>query len=998
MIAECRNLAMLRKSLATLPKTLDQTYDRILTAISEEDRMYTIRILQWLTFSARPLSLEEVAEVAAIDIAREPAFNRDEVLMDPLEALKICSSLVTTVREERSWSSQHGRQNVILAHYSVQEYLVSERIRQGPAKQYNMKEIECHKAITIGCLGYLNRFQEPVTDEILHASALADYSAEFWSIHLQKTGDGEEEMSRLAISLLLMEKGVFANSIRLNDLAIDRAFQGWGRSDHDVRIPTPLYHTSCLGLETVTKLLLDQNVDVNAQTEGYSSALQAAVKRGHLAVVEVLVNANADVNVKNSDGEYPLHQALRDGNKAIVKVLLGAGADVNTRHRGDPYGYPIQGASELGDETLVKLLIDAGADVNARYGVEDNALMLAVLRGFEKIAKLLIYAGADVNARGYVDSIVLVDAAVRGYTAVVELLLDKGAEINAQHSARGTALQGAVRTSSEMVVEVLLRRGASVASDIMNDAVGSRGCTLALVRMLQQYNAPLDTVDLRNMTPLHYCVELEHEAIAEHLIHAGVPIDARVRRQARSGRPGKPEDSQVETTWSVSAFVVTDFTDSTPMIFEHDLFLIPSIFNEHESIAEHLNYAGVPIDAGIRRQARSGGSGKPEDSQVETPLLVAASIATGLTPLHLAALKGKPMMTKFLLEHGADPNALSEHRETPLHLALRAMILGHKCGDYWDRVNSVEAHTRKETVRALLADPRTSPIAADNEGESPLHCAIQAVNVVSVRNLLSMGVSVFPTDGTGINTLHYAAQMRNNNIVVGLLESEQAKAAMLITSKDKHGRNVLHRMFWAEWDEVETVQWLLDHGAGGSELDNYGISPLAQYFESSRGTLKPEICRLLLDTKETSSFVGHEGQTLGHFCAKRINFGGPILKVLNEGGVDLTKKDCRGRTVLHYAVLYNTLTEEVLDYLLNVVGIKSDEQDDQGRTALQYAIEKANTYHDRDPWALRRSEKTISMLSELQERQVSHILMQLGSSDHLSNTSLPLVPNGNRMH
>ncbi|RYO14807.1 Vegetative incompatibility protein [Alternaria arborescens] len=99
-LGKCCNRAMLRKSLASLPRTLDQTYDRILTAIGEEYAEYAMRILQWLTFSARPLSVEEVAEVVAIDVARDPAFDRDEVLEDPLEVLDICSSLVTITTNE----------------------------------------------------------------------------------------------------------------------------------------------------------------------------------------------------------------------------------------------------------------------------------------------------------------------------------------------------------------------------------------------------------------------------------------------------------------------------------------------------------------------------------------------------------------------------------------------------------------------------------------------------------------------------------------------------------------------------------------------------------------------------------------------------------------------------------------------------------------------------------------------------------------------------------
>lgn len=37
---------MLRESLITLPKTLDLTYNRILLAISNQDRKYAKRILQ----------------------------------------------------------------------------------------------------------------------------------------------------------------------------------------------------------------------------------------------------------------------------------------------------------------------------------------------------------------------------------------------------------------------------------------------------------------------------------------------------------------------------------------------------------------------------------------------------------------------------------------------------------------------------------------------------------------------------------------------------------------------------------------------------------------------------------------------------------------------------------------------------------------------------------------------------------------------------------------
>ncbi|KAA8613753.1 hypothetical protein PtrSN002B_009905 [Pyrenophora tritici-repentis] len=208
---------MLRESLATLPQTLDQTYERILSAINDGYSKYALRILQWLTFSARPLSVEEIAEVVAIDVARDLAFDRDEVLEDPLEALSICSSLVTITKNEADGRLRPAQQIIALTHYSVQEYLVLDRIKQGSAKQYSMQEAKCYDVITRGSLKYLIQLQQPLLKETLKTFALARYSAEFWSSHLRKTRDEMEKTSHLAMSLMAIEEPAYLNWLRLHD-------------------------------------------------------------------------------------------------------------------------------------------------------------------------------------------------------------------------------------------------------------------------------------------------------------------------------------------------------------------------------------------------------------------------------------------------------------------------------------------------------------------------------------------------------------------------------------------------------------------------------------------------------------------------------------------------------------------------------------------------------------------------------------------------------------
>jgi ankyrin repeat protein len=449
---------MLRKSLASLPRTLDQTYDRILTAIGEEYSEYAMRILQWLTFSARPLSVEEVAEVVAIDVARDPAFDGDEVLEDPLEVLDICSSLVTITMNEADGRSRPAQRIVALAHYSVQEYLVSDRIRQGSAKQYSMQEAECQSAITRGSLKYLMQLQQPLEEETLQVFALARYLAEFWSSHLQKTGDEMEQVSQLTMGLLTREEPAYLNWLRLHDP--DRPWEELNLEKSDDNIPMPLYYAALLGFSTVTRLLLDAGAEVNAQGGEYGNALQAASAGGYEQIVKTLLDAGAEVDTEGGEYSNALQAASAEGHEQVVKTLLDAGAEVNAEGR--YYGNALYAASARGHKQVVKTLLDAGAEVNAEGGHYGNALYAASVRGHEQVVKTLLNAGAEVNAKGGEYSNALQAASAEGHEQVVKTLLDAGAEVNAEGRYYGNALQAASAEGHEQVVKTLLNAGAEV--------------------------------------------------------------------------------------------------------------------------------------------------------------------------------------------------------------------------------------------------------------------------------------------------------------------------------------------------------------------------------------------------------------------------------------------------------------------------------------------------------------------------------------------------------
>ena len=95
-LKQCWTKNDLKKQLTHLPQGLDKTYDKILLGIEEKDHCYAKTFLQWLSFAVRPLTLEELAVTASIDLSAEngPQYKSDNEFQDIGNVLNICSSLV----------------------------------------------------------------------------------------------------------------------------------------------------------------------------------------------------------------------------------------------------------------------------------------------------------------------------------------------------------------------------------------------------------------------------------------------------------------------------------------------------------------------------------------------------------------------------------------------------------------------------------------------------------------------------------------------------------------------------------------------------------------------------------------------------------------------------------------------------------------------------------------------------------------------------------------
>ena len=86
------------KQLQTLPKGLYETYDQILLKINKlDDHMDTKTILQWLSFSARPMSLEEISEAVVVNFESKdgPEYTPERRYFNKRDVLKNCSGFIT---------------------------------------------------------------------------------------------------------------------------------------------------------------------------------------------------------------------------------------------------------------------------------------------------------------------------------------------------------------------------------------------------------------------------------------------------------------------------------------------------------------------------------------------------------------------------------------------------------------------------------------------------------------------------------------------------------------------------------------------------------------------------------------------------------------------------------------------------------------------------------------------------------------------------------------
>jgi ankyrin repeat protein len=810
-----------RATLETLPQKLDDTYsdalERIYSHQDPEDTRLAMRILTWITFASRPLSVRELQHGLAVmdlDNSQAPIVDEDS-LPQPELLVVVCSGIVAVDKES----------NIVrLVHYTTQEYFDRVRSEKFPDGQRHMM---------VSCLRYLqlpNFADGPAPTDEAMAGCLADnallsYASQYWGHHARGLLESEHQGEILGF---LDNRVAFLVAIQAHRTPNHR-YNGWSRM-YDSELP-PLVHAVSFGLLCTTKSLLDRGTDVNIHSSSGETALITAATGGHAAIVKLLLTHNADTTAVNSLGQTALvcaathgHAPISDillpclgvdvdqkamalrvasqhGHISIVVRILKQGVDVDSRQNGDGPTALIL-ASEESHANVVSHLLLAGADpdiMDSRTG--RTPLMIAADQSNAVVARCLVEGGADINAKDQLGGRNAISRAARnGDHSFVRLMLNAGADIHSKDTSGWTCFMNAVDNGHEETVSLLLHNGAD-ANDTSDWTALMRAAGkgfLGIVQQLLDIDADLESRDTGERTALMHAVTNGEADIVRMLLNAGADVRVRLSDgttvfDAAAPFPGvvamlreaAARTSPSPTTRDTALFeaaacgkcseVERVVFPGSPKLAATDEFgwtlLMRAADRGHNAVVQLLLRAGADCDV----KSSSGWTAlirvaiKGYEDVLETLLAagpdIESSSATGWTALIHASHEGHLPIVKRLLDAGASPSTKDVSLWTPL---MRSADNGHA------------------GIVSLLIRAGAELDVADKSGWTALCRAVDKCHTEVVHDLCLAGANPSSGDLSGWSPLMRAACKGSvQNVRVLLL------AGADITIKDMHSWTVL---------------------------------------------------------------------------------------------------------------------------------------------------------------------------------------------------------------
>ncbi|KAN0141504.1 Ankyrin repeat-containing domain protein [Lactarius tabidus] len=898
--------------LESLPNTLDETYERLLKNINENNRRHARYLLHCLAVSVRPLRVEELAEILTFDFnvaeGSIPNYRPDRRPNDPEAAiLSICPNLITIVDNRDSRVVQ-------FSHLSVKEFLTSNHLAstREDLSFYHILPACAHTILAQVCLGFLLHPNDCNDDKSVKDSPLAEYAAQHWVTHAQFE-DVANRVTDGIQSLLDPENPHYSAWICL----FDPDGKSSGRLPSE--IPSPLYYLVLCGFLDLVRHIAFKHPEFMNTTGGlYGFPLDAALGRNNFQVAEILLKYGCKVDVRDARKQTALHKTIDRHDKVaidVVQFLLDNGADVNAQR--DDLRTPLHLALNVGELSVARILLEHQADVNARN--DDGQTPLHLLSRWEvplekdgmDLAMLFLKCGANVNDRDKDRATPLHLASYFKRLEIVRLLLDHGADTTMENDRTETPLQIVIMGISN-----------------------AQGDGVDVARLLVEHRAKAYTQAKSQVSTsdLGWCFVKE---IGRVLLGDEDDFEA-----------AENYSGQTFQQWIEEPGVDGNVHDKYDTILLHSALhqgspeMVARLLDQCVKVNEKNHWGETALHVISRSRHNSQGA-HAALVLLERGADVNSQRKNNWTPLHVASYYGNLELIRLLLGYGAKADTECDNGENPLHkvsygkykhpedgVSVAGLLLKHgvdvntRNKDHLTPLYVASYVGNIEIVRLLLdhgADPESN--AEGHIGEKPLHQVSYGKyrspedGVRVAQLLLERGADVNTRRKDDQTPLHVASYFGNVEIVLLLLDHGADPEAAWGDQEAKP----LHRVSLGEYRSLEgglrVAQLLLDHGTDVNtrRKDNQTPLHLASYFGNF------EIVRLLLDRGADleAEWGDLEAKplhrvSLGEY--KSLEGGIRVAQLLLDRGADVNTRRKDQQTPLHLASYFGNV--EIVRLLL----------------------------------------------------------------------------------
>ncbi|GKZ52445.1 hypothetical protein AnigIFM49718_000327 [Aspergillus niger] len=436
-LEECRNKSEILESLKTMPQTLHDIYISVIERINSKrsDIIFAKKILTWLCFCARPLTLTEVAAAAGLGV--------------PEDIIKICTTSFVTYRRMDN--------GIRLAHFSVKEFLVSS---QSTGQWHQLSALNGNAMLAKHSLGILLQNTRRLLKEEARQELLLYYAACNWHEHFKVcavTPSLELEKLQEMVNQLFRHPTIYRNWRYLSTKFREQEVQR-----------TPIGAASGLGLIQTVNGLLEGAADPlewfaygRGLLQEPRNAVLLASENGHLDVLDLLlhkVSISLDLaeGVLNSVQRYGLTvKTLED----IFDTLSASGIFYTGTESGvihiDERIVVAAAKNERCGTDLMAILLDQYEETGVAIVPVTEYVLETVLRnrgcGGDVLQLLLKRRNADVKIYPQIKKMLACPAHLSDSTIAL-LLAERHTEIDLDEKF----IAGFAEYASETAIEVLL--------------------------------------------------------------------------------------------------------------------------------------------------------------------------------------------------------------------------------------------------------------------------------------------------------------------------------------------------------------------------------------------------------------------------------------------------------------------------------------------------------------------------------------------------------------